>query len=298
MSACSRYDRDASQIVFERFVQLVDLEARPPRVLCHVDVRHHPQGLSINRASTLLLAATVGGTVAVLRIDGKKLSLIDEVKLSDRRLAGVTFTADGTAALVALRDDQGIAVLNVDGEKVAGSGERVSTGVAPYAIDVSSDGRWAIACNVGLAALSNPGKLCADADTLTLIDVSSRPFRATQHITVPSLPEGVAISPDGRWIAAQVMDGSNLTLDNTRRRARGRVLLFENRDGRVVAAADLPGGEAGQGVVFTADGRYLLAQFNVEKQIAVFAVDEGRMTDTGMRLPLRGGPSSIRSKPR
>jgi len=55
--------------------------------------------------------------------------------------------------------------------------------------------------------------------------VSRRPFRAVRHVTVPSIPEGVAISPDGRWVAVQAMDGSNLTPDNPGRRDRGRVLL-------------------------------------------------------------------------
>jgi hypothetical protein len=44
--------------------------------------------------------------------------------------------------------------------------------------------------------------------------LSKRPFCAVQHLTVPSIPEGVAISPDGKWIAVQSMDGSNLTEDN------------------------------------------------------------------------------------
>src|SRR4249920_2012323 len=201
VSATNRYDYDKKEILLDTFLQVVDLEANPPRVVDKVDVRHHPQGLAINRDGNLLLAATVGGTVAVLKIEGKKLKLIDEVKIGDRRLAGVSFTHDGKAALVALRDEQGIVVLDVAGDKVSTTRERVSTGIAPYAIDISSDGRWAVVCNAGLAGLANPGKICGDADTCTLIDVSKRPFRAVQHLTVPSIPEGVAISPDGKWIA-------------------------------------------------------------------------------------------------
>lgn len=56
----------------------------------------------------------------------------------------------------------------------------------PYAVNVSSDGKWAVIGNVGLAELPNPDRLYADADTFTLIDVSRRPFRAVQHVTVPS----------------------------------------------------------------------------------------------------------------
>ena len=133
---------------------------------------------------------------------------------------------------------------------------------------------------------------------VTLIDVSKRPFRAVQHFTVPSIPEGVAISPDGKWIAVQSMDGSNLTEDNPGRHPRGRVLLFAIRDGQAIKTSDLPGGEAGQGIVFTADNKYILAQFNVEKQLAVYAVNDGDMKDTQLRIVLSGGPASLRSMPR
>jgi DNA-binding beta-propeller fold protein YncE len=298
VSATNRYNYDKKEILLDTFLQVVDLEANPLQVTDQVDVRHHPQGLAINREGNLLLAATVGGTVAVLKIEGKQLKLIDEVKIGDRRLAGVSFTHDGKAALAALRDEQGIVVLDVAGDKVSTTRECVSTGVAPYAIDISSDGCWAVVCNAGLAGLANPGKICGDADTCTLIDVSKRPFRAIQHVTVPSIPEGVAISPDGKWIAVQAMDGSNLPPDNPGYHARGRLLLFEIRNGQAVPVADLPTGVAAQGIVFSADSRYVLAQFNVEKEIAVFAVNDGKMTDTGHRIQVPGGPVSIRSMPR
>ena len=60
-----------------------------------------------------------------------------------------------------------------------------------------------------------------DADVVTLVDVSQRPFRAVQQISVLSTPEGVAISPDGRWIVASCMAGSNLTADNPGRNEPG-----------------------------------------------------------------------------
>jgi DNA-binding beta-propeller fold protein YncE len=215
VSATNHYDYREKKIVLDSFLQVVDLEGTPPRVIAKVDVGHHPQGLAINREGTLLLAATVGGTVAVLTIEDKTLVLRDRIKLAEGRLAGVSFTHDGRAALVALRDEQGIMVLNVDGAKVMTKRERVASGVAPYAIDISSDGRWAVVCNAGLAGLAgNVGTHFGDADTITLIDVSKRPFRAVQYLTVPSIPEGVAISPNGGWIATQAMDGSNLLLDN------------------------------------------------------------------------------------
>jgi len=298
VGAPNRYDRTQQKVVLENFLQVVDLAASPARVVDRIEIGAHPQGLAINREGTLLLAATLSGTVAVLGIDGNTVSLKDRLKIADKRLAGVSFTHDGKAALVALRDEQGVVVLDVNNGRVSTQRDRVTTGIGPYSVDVSSDGKWAVVSNVGLAGLPDPGRLYADADTFTLIDVSHRPFRAVQHVTVPSVPEGVAISPDGRWIAVQAMDGSNLTSDNPGRKPRGRVLLFEIRNGEAVRTADLPGGEAAQGIVFTADSRTVLVQFNVEKQIAIYAVNGGALRDTGERIPIAGGPASLRSMPR
>jgi DNA-binding beta-propeller fold protein YncE len=298
VSAPNIYDRIAHKPVLENFLQVVDLSVKPPRVVDRIDIGSHPQGLAINREGTLLLAATLDGSVAVLGIDDGKVHLISHLQVSDKRLAGISFTHDGKAALVALRDEQGLVVLDVADGQVTTGRDRITSGIGPYSVDVSSDGKWAVVSNAGLAALANPGHLYADVDSFTLIDVSSRPFRAVQHVTVPSVPEGIAISPDGRWIAVQAMDGSNLPAGNAGRQARGRVLLFEIRRGAAVKTADLPGGEAAQGIVFTADSRKILVQFNVERQIAIYAVNGGHLRDTGERIPIAGGPASLRSMPR
>lgn len=298
VSAPNHYDRAAQTPVLGNFLQVVDLAASPPRVIERVDIGAHPQGLAINGDGSLLLAATLDGEVAVLGIDGNRVTLKDKLKIADGRVSGVSFTHDGKAALAALRDQQGLVVLDVAGDAVTNSGDRVSTGVGPYSVDVSADGKWAVVGNVGLAGLGGPGQLYADADTVTLVDVSQRPFRAVQHITVPSLPEGVAISPNGRWIAAQTMAGSNLPAGNPGHNPRGRVVLFEIRDGQAVQVADVASGQASQGVVFSADSRTLLVQYYVEQQIAVYAVNDGRLEDTGERLPIAGGPASLRSMPR
>lgn len=298
VSAPNRYDAVRKECVFENYLQVMDLTGAQPRLVQRVPTSHHPQGVAFHPDGGLLLAATVGGTVESFVVEGLMLKHEDELVVSKGRLAGVTFTPDGAAALVLMRDAQGAAVLEVNGHAIRLTPERISTGVAPYAVDVSCDGRWAVIGNVGLAGLpGSPGQLAGDADTVTLVDISRRPFRTVQHLSVPALPEGVAISPDGRWIAVLAMDGSNLRPDNPGRREQGRVRLFEIRNGQAHAAGDLPAGEAGQGIVFTADSQYILAQFNVEKMLAVYAVGSGALVDTGHRMRVRGGPCSIRAMP-
>jgi DNA-binding beta-propeller fold protein YncE len=299
VGAPTRYDYAAKKEIFDTFLQPVDLEASPPRLLDRVELGVHPNGLAINPQGTLLLAAALDGTVRVLAIEGKSLKPLDQVKVGQKRLSGISFTHDGKAALVSLRDEGGAAVLAVDGTTVRVTNEGVTTGYSPYAIDVSSDGRWAVIGNTGLGgSVGVSGKTTGDADVVTLVDTSKHPFQAVQHLSVPSTPEGVAISPDGRWIVVQSMAGSNLTPDNPGRRKTGKVVLYEIRDGVAAMVNELPGGEAAQGVVFGKDSRTVLVQFDVEKALAVYRIEDGKLVDTGERLKLAAGPVSIRSMPR
>jgi sugar lactone lactonase YvrE len=293
VAAPTRYDYAAKKELFDTFVQVVDIEASPPKLIGKVDVGGHTNGLSINREGTLLLAAAHDGTVKVLGIDGKNVKLLDQVKVGEKRLSGISFTHDGKAAIVSLRDENGAAVLSVDGTSVKLTKERISTGVNPYAVDVSSDGKWAVIGNTGVG-----GRIVADADVVTLIDVSARPFRAVQQISVPATPEGVAISPDGRWIAVSSMAGSGLTPADPGRNKIGKLALYEIKDGWATKVNEVPGGEAAQGVVFSQDGKQILLQMDVERAIGVFAVRDGKLVDTGERLKLAAGPVSIRSMPR
>jgi DNA-binding beta-propeller fold protein YncE len=299
VAAPTRYDYAAKKEIFDNFVQVIDIEASPPKLIGKVDVGGHTNGLSINREGTLLLAAAHDGTVKVLGIDGKNVKLLDQVKVGEKRLSGISFTHDGKAAIVAQRDENGAAVLSIDGMSVKLTTEKISTGVTPYAVDVASDGKWAVIGNTGVTGmLGLVGRTVGDADVVTLVDVSKRPFRAVQQISVPSTPEGVAISPDGRWIAVSCMAGSNLTTDNVGRNKIGKLLLFEIKDGWATKANEIAGAEAAQGVVFSQDSKQVLLQMDVERTIGVFAVRDGKLVDTGERLKLAAGPVSIRSMPR
>src|SRR5437867_4395245 len=279
VGAPARYDYAAKKDLFDNFLQIVDIEASPPKLIGKVDVGAHTNGLSINREGTLLLAAAHDGTVKVLAIEGKNVKLLDQVKIGEKRMSGISFTHDGKAAIVALRDENGAAVLSVDGTTVKFTNEKISTGVHPYAVDVSSDGRWAVIGNTGVGSVAGlVGRTYGDADVVTLVDVSKRPFRAVQQISVLSTPEGVAISPDGKWIAVSCMAGSNLTPDNPGRNKLGKVLLFEIKDGWATKVNEVPGGEAAQGIVFSQDSKQILLQMDVERALAVYAIRDGKLS--------------------
>src|SRR5438552_3296823 len=80
VAAPTRYDYAAKKELFDNFLQIVDLEASPPKLIAKLDVGAHTNGLTINREGTLLLAAGHDGAVKVLAIEGKNLRVLESVK--------------------------------------------------------------------------------------------------------------------------------------------------------------------------------------------------------------------------
>ncbi|MEO1233428.1 MAG: YncE family protein [Myxococcota bacterium] len=297
VSAPDTYDYDSRERTTLQVVQVVDLNRR--KIVQRLDVGAHPQAVAVTPDGTRLLVATTAGNVVIARIGSMGLKMVQTLDLGAGLLGSIAVRPDGKYALVADREAMGLTVLDLSTDPVTIRPERVSSGVTPYAVDISGDGRWAVVSNVGLAAIDGRrGDVVGDADTITLVDTSSYPFRAVQHLTVPSVPEGVAISGDGKVVAALCMNGSHLPPGKTGHAENGVVRLFRIRNGRAFDAGTYEVGPAPQGLVFTRDDQRLIVQHNVERALGVWKVTPDGLVDTGTRVALSGGPTSIRSQPR
>ena len=116
-------------------VSVIDLEAKPARVIDKVVVGDGPEGLAISPTGKLAVALLLrgsnnaktdwfynrNGSVVVLRIDGKKVTKIGEVEV--RGLPeGAVFSPDGRWLYVGNFMDEDISVLRVDGDTVTNTG--------------------------------------------------------------------------------------------------------------------------------------------------------------------------------
>jgi len=297
LGAPSRLDATGHTIT-DSFLQIVDLT--PPHAITRLPIGTTIQGIAINPAGTLALACGVDGQVHVLKIDGHTVTLRQTLRLAPRRLASAVFTPDGKHALVSRRDDGGIAVLAITNDHVTDTGQRLASGLAPYALNISADGHWAVTGNVGMAGLPDfkLSDSTGDADTITLYDLSKTPYKAVDFATTKTLPEGVGMSEDGQWIAVQTMDGSFLPHTQPGHTPHGTLTLFHNERGHLTKTDEHPSGTAGQGVVIAHHGDMILVQRNVEHDIAIYRRESSKLIDTGTRLATNGGPVAFNILPR
>ena len=117
-------------------VSVVDLEAKPPRIIDRVVVGDSPEGLAVSPKGDVAVAVLIGGSdkknayfyhrngiVAVLRIDGNKVTKVGEVEVGAVP-EGAAFTPDGKYLLVGNYLDQDMSILKVDGTKITDTGKR------------------------------------------------------------------------------------------------------------------------------------------------------------------------------
>jgi DNA-binding beta-propeller fold protein YncE len=266
--------------------------AKVPKVLATLEAGAGASGVSINKAGTLALVANRNeGTVSVFTIAGKVLTPAGKIDLGnkDSGPSHVVFTADGKGALVTRDNDHKISTLSIDGNKVEYTKRDINAGLRPYGIDMSSKGDYAVVANIGVGQ--------GDEDTVSLIDMKAKVARVVNTITVGQTPEGIKISPDGRFVAVSVMNGSNKAPDSPFYGANGQLIVYE-RSGKVLnKIADAPLGKWCQGVAWNKKSNLILVQCMVEEEILVFKFTG--VTAKGLAksstIKTAGGPAGIRT---
>ena len=117
-------------------VSVVDLEAKPPRVIDRVVVGDGPEGIAMSPKGDVAVAAILAGSnnksayfhrpngyINVLRIDGKKVTNIKELEVGGLPEA-VMFTPDGRHLLVGNYLTQDFSIFTVEGSTITDTGKR------------------------------------------------------------------------------------------------------------------------------------------------------------------------------
>jgi YVTN family beta-propeller protein len=270
-------------------LSVIDLKASPPAVIATLELGVSPSGVSFSPDGKLVLVTNRGdGTVSILTVDGKTLTPTGKIQLGDAKSgpSHVAFTPDGKRALVTRDGDHRISVLSVDGSKVEDTKAYLVAGIRPYSISISSKG--------DLAVLTNQGGGQGDTDIISVIDLKKNPPRIVESHSVGQVPEGATFSPDGSHVAVTIQNGSNRPKSHQSYNDHGIVLVYRVDGGKLTLAAQTKVGGWGQGVVWSRDGKTLLAQSMLDKALDVLSFDGKSLNVTGqIRVP--GGPAGIRT---
>ncbi len=268
-----------------------DPNAPQAKIVQTIEAGAAPAGVSINRKGDLVLVANRNdGSISIFTLKAGKLEAKGKLLVGDAKssLGHIAITPDGQKALVTRDGDNVISVLNIEGDKVELAKRDIYAGLRPYGLSISNDGRF--------AAVANIGRGQGDADTISLIDLSKDPFRVVDTVSVGQTPEGIQISPDNKYVAVTVLNGSNKPKNSPFYNENGRLQMYAvDKDLKLTKASEIKIGGVSQGVAFSRNGRTILVQNLLEREIQVLTNASGRLTDTNQRIKLSGGPAGIRT---
>lgn len=273
-------------------LHVIDLTLSPPALIDTVRVGRQPSGLSISRDGTLaLIANRADQSISIISIEGKKVSLIGTVAVDGHPVA-VVFSEDGKRAFVAKMDKHRLGVLHISGSHVTHNpDDDILTGLVPYNVAVTPDGRLALTVDMG-----HPNASDGNVDTISVIDIESQPPRIIDKIVVDDAPEGLVISPTGTHAAAIVVQGSNCDHKSWFYHRNGKVVLMKIEGKKVTKVSEIEVGALPEGAVFSPDGRYLYVGNFLDADLSILEISNDQLIDSGRRIALRGHPAAMRGQ--
>ena len=277
-------------------VYVIDLKASPPAQIGVVEVGKQPSGMAINKAGTLALVANrAENSVSVLAINGKDVKVVDTVSIAaaqggpNEQVSAIAITPDGKRALAAKFASNKIALLDIDGQKVTYTKYDVATGLWPYNVQITHDGKLGLAGNNGASGASD-----GQVDTVAVIDLEAKPPRVINQVVVGDGPEGLAVSPASGYAAAIILNGAGNVPKNAffhHDKSYVSLLKIDGKKVRRVARAEVGG--LAEGAAFSPDGKYLYIGNYLDNDMTILRVENDKLVRVGS-LKLPGHPASLR----
>ena len=279
---------DPTKLVPDDRITVIDLKDR--KIIGTVKVGAGAAGISITKdGKRAYVSNRMAGSISILSIDGKQVSLIKTVPLGTAAalVSHIALSPDGKTGVATRNGDGKVVVVKLGGDALT-EGATLDVAPRPYAAAVTPDGKTAIVASLGDPKANG---------MLTVIDLTSDPpgkIVGTADIGHESL-EGMMMSSDGKWIAGVAHGGSTRPKDAPQYKANGMVVLYRLDGTKLTKVSEAPIGAWSQGASFSKDGKTVVVGNMIQKNLQVFKNDDGKLTDTGQTIPTGGGAAAIRA---
>ena len=286
---------DTLKNVPDNKLYVIDLAASPPKVIATLQLGKQPSGMAINHEGSLALVTNrADNTVSVLSIAGKTVTVVDTVALAPpnapgQQLSAVAITPDGKRALVAKTGTNSVALLDINGTKVAYKGYDMITGVFPYNVQITADGKLGLVNNNGASGAAD-----GQVDTVSVIDMELNPPRVVDQVVVGDAPEGLAVSPVGGYAVSLLTNGAgNVPQDAFFHHDHSIAVLLRIKGKKVSKVSETEVGKLAEGIAFSPDGRFVYIANDIDSDLTVLRLEGNKLVPAGS-LKLPGHPASMR----
>ncbi len=288
VTAARKVAADPTQIEPDDKVTVVALKGRP-RVVQSTHAGAGASGVAFSPdGAHVLIANRAAGTVSLFAFARGRLRPLDTLDLGNAKAAPAAplIFAGGARALVTRDGDNQVSLLTIAGKRLRLDPVPVMSGPRPYEVTAGHDRRYAVVGSVGGGGKTD--------DAITLIDLRGKRPRVADSRTAGLTAEGVRMSPDGRYVAVTINNGSNMPHAAATWHRSSDLQVWAVRHGKLRHVASAPMAPWAQGAAWSKDGRRLLAESMDAGIIEAFAFD-GHTLVHRTNLPVPPGPAGIAS---
>ena len=303
ITASQKYDSvDTNKIIPDDKLSVVDLaDPDHPKVIQTLSAGQGPSGVSINKNDTLAVVANVwDGTVAAFTIKGKTLTPAGKIQL-DAKLGPVdaVISPDSKTAMITQRHGNGVWRLAIKDGQLSDTGVMIMSGGNPYGGQFGADGRYFY--NTNLLGRIDPNEPAGGRQrqprigTVTVIDMKTNTVVNT--IEVGPTPEHLVLSPDRKYMEVTVVNGSSANPTSPGFHENGFLKVFKVDGATLTQVAEAPTGKWGQGAAWSKDGKTILLQGAISRNIEVYHFDGHSLTrDDSATLSMPGRPGAVATR--
>ncbi len=244
-------------------------------------------GIAVTPDNRRVYATTSGSTLAEAAVQPNgELRWTRRISLSGHKGEGASFpcglalTRDGTVALVCLSRHNSLVLVDLESGSIRAA---IDVGVAPYAVQLSPDERWAYVSNWGGRRAASGDRTAKSAGTDTVIDergvaasgtvsiVDLPGRREVAQVAVGLAPAALALSRDGRTLYVANANADTVSFIDVARRTVTETLAVQPAHG-------LPIGSMPNGLALAEDARTLYVSVAGNNAVGVV-----RLVDDGSR---------------